>query len=339
MILACASCAPGSLPCFTFSGGYRDCMDVKVAREIAEICRQPHHVIAVDGEFLSEFPSLAEKAVYISDGAMDVTGSIDLYVQRKAREIAAVRVTGTNGGEMLRRLVAFKPTRISQDLFEPQLKRFVDEAFWTYANELRGHALSFTAFKQAPWYLGSKFVLERSQVTLRMPYFDNDLVALSYQAPPELAESKEPALQLIADANPTFGSIRTDRGLATRSIPGLSLGSHLFQQFAFKAEYAYDYGMPQWLARLDHILAPLHLERVFLGRHKFHHFRIWYRDQLSRYVKEILLDARTRSRPYLRPHRLEEMVNRHTAGSRNYTLEIHKLLAIEHVQRHLIEQS
>jgi hypothetical protein len=32
----------------------------------------------VDGEFLKEFPALAERAVYISDGAMDVTGSVEL---------------------------------------------------------------------------------------------------------------------------------------------------------------------------------------------------------------------------------------------------------------------
>jgi len=42
---------------------------------------------------------------------------------------------------------------------------------------------------------------------------------------------------------------------------------HLYEEFTVKSEYAYDYGMPQWLARIDHILAPLHLEELFLGRH------------------------------------------------------------------------
>ena len=35
-------------------------------------------------------------------------------------------------------------------------------------------------------------------------------------------------------------------------------------EFSFKAEYAYDYGMPQWLARIDHALRGVHLERSFL---------------------------------------------------------------------------
>src|SRR5206468_5989917 len=50
-------------------------------------------------------------------------------------------------------------------------------------------------------------------------------------------------------------------------------------EFLRKAEYAYDYGMPQWMARIDHLLLPLRLERLFLGRHKFSHFRVWYRDR------------------------------------------------------------
>ena len=75
-------------------------------------------------------------------------------------------------------------------------------------------------------------------------------------------------------------------------------------EFTFKAEYAYDYGMPQWLSRIDHFLSPLRLERLFLGRHKLLHFRVWYRDALADYVREILLDRRTLSRPYFEPKAL-----------------------------------
>jgi len=339
MILAWARRPRGTLPNYTFGGPFRDCMDVKVAREVARICEQPHSVIPVGQEFFDQFPALAEKTVFISDGCMDVTGAIDLYVQRVAREIAPVRVTGTNGGEILRRLVAFKPTSFSQHLLSPEMARSMSEAARTYAAELQGHQLSFTAFKQTPWYMCSKFVVERSQIALRMPYFDNDLVALSYRAPSILAESNGPALRLIGDGNPALKSIGTDRGLAARSIPGITMARHLFQQFTFKAEYAYDYGMPQSLAKLDHVFAPLHLERLFLGRHKFHHFRVYYRDQLSRYVKDVLLDPRTRNRPYLQGRNLEQMVTGHLRGNRNYTLEIHKVLTTELIHRQLLENS
>jgi asparagine synthase (glutamine-hydrolysing) len=339
MILAWAGDKPGRLPCYTFGGIYRDCADVRGARALARLCKQSHQVIQVAERFLSEFPGLAEKTVYISDGAMDVTGAIDLYVQRIARTIAPVRVTGTNGGEILRRLVAFKPSDSGDGLLEPEMATFAKSARFTYERELEGRRLSFTAFKQTPWFMCSKFSVESSQLILRMPYFDNELVALSYQAPRASANSIAPALRLIAEGNPTLGTIETDRGLAGQDIPGVRFVRHLMQQFTFKAEYAYDYGMPQWLARLDHVAAPLRMERLFLGRHKFHHFRVYYRDHLFRYVREILLDSRTRDRCYLRGDKIEEMVNAHIRGSQNFTLQIHKILTTELVHRLFLDKN
>jgi asparagine synthase (glutamine-hydrolysing) len=336
MILAWAPRPPGTLPCYTWGGTYRDCADVKIARRAAKLCQQPHNTIPVAAEFLSQFHDLAERAVYISDGTMDVSGSIDMYVQRFARQIAPVRVSGVCGGEILRRLVMFKPDPPQEDVFDPDLESSFRDAAETYAGELQGHRLSFTAFKQAPWYMASKFTVERSQVTYRTPYFDNDLVALAYQTPAKLLHN-EPALRLIADGNPALGKIGTDRGLAFRSVPGVNRVLHWYQEFTFKAEYAYDYRMPQWLARFDHAFAPLRLERLFLGRHKFHHFRVWYRDELSRWLRETLLDSDARSRPYLRANSLEDILKAHTSGQRNYAFEIHKILTLEFIQRKLIE--
>jgi asparagine synthase (glutamine-hydrolysing) len=339
MILAWAPRPRGGLPCYTFSGRYRDCNDVKLARQLAKLSFQPYQTIPIDGVFLSQFPSLAEKVAYISEGNLDASGTIDLFVQREARKIAPVRVTGTNGGELLRRLVMFRPAGLPEEMLSPDMKRSMTEAASTYAEELKCHRLSFTAFKQTPWYMNSKFVVERSQITMRLPFCDNDLVRLSYQVPPSLAEANEPALRLIADGNSALGRIGTDRALHMQSIPGIGKARHLIQEFTFKAEYAYDMGMPQWLAQADHAVAPLRLENLFLGRHKFHHFRVYYRDELARYVHDVLLDPRTLGRPYLHRTGVEAMIRGHVGGYRNYTLEIHRLLTIELMQRQLIEQN
>ena len=186
--------------------------------------------------------------------------------------------------------------------------------------------------------MASRFTVERSQVTYRTPYFDNHLVALAYQTPAKLLDNG-PALRLIADGNPVLARIGTDRGVTFPSIPGVTQALHQYQEFTFKAEYAYDYGMPQWLARLDHIFAPLRLEKLFLGRHKVAHFRVWYRDELSQCLKEMLLDSPARSRAYLRARSLERMLKDHMDGYRNYTSEIHKILTLELIQRELIEQN
>src|SRR6266581_1456981 len=89
------------------------------------------------------------------------------------------------------------------------------------------------------------------------------------------------------------------------------------QEFLAKAEYAYDYGMPDWLARLDKCLTPSRFERLFLGRQKFCHFRSWYRDRLAPYIREVLLDSRSLSRPYLQRRELERVVAHHISGKGN----------------------
>src|SRR5204862_6261747 len=104
-------------------------------------------------------------------------------------------------------------------------------------------------------------------------------------------------------------------------------------EFTYKAEYAYESGMPQGLARMDHLFKPILLERRFLSRHKMFHFRVWYRDALSQYVRDMLLDARALSRPYLERKTVETVVRGHLKGNRNYTSEIHKMLTLELVHR------
>jgi asparagine synthase (glutamine-hydrolysing) len=338
MILGWAHAEPDSLPCYTFGGPYRECADVQLARRAAAICHQPHQVLLVGEQFLADFPAIVEKSVYVSDGAMDASGSIDVYAQMLARRVAPVRLSGVNGGEILRGLVAFKPQRLSSRIYDRELLRQSLVAEQTYQSERAGDKLCFIAFKQAPWFMSAKFAIEFSQITFRTPYFDNELVKLAYRVPNELAGSTTPALRLIAEGNPALEALGTDRGIAFRAVPGLMHLRHLFQQFTFKAEYAFDYGMPQWLAQVNHVMSPLHLESLFLGRHKFHHFRTYYRDALSGYVREVLLDPRSRSRPHVNGDFLETMVNDHARGRRNYTTEIHKLLSVELAYRGLIEQ-
>ena len=99
MIMAWQKSQPGSLPCYTFGGMFRDCQDVTLSRQVASICGQPHQVIRVGKEFLSRFPYYAERAVYLTDGLVDVGRSPDVYLNEMAREIAPVRMTGNMAGK------------------------------------------------------------------------------------------------------------------------------------------------------------------------------------------------------------------------------------------------
>ena len=304
-----------------------------MARRVARECEQPHEVIAVGDEFLSRFPHYAERTVYLTDGCADVSRSPDLYVNERAREIAPVRMTGNYGGEVLRRVRAFKPVEPLPGLFHPEFVSYIQQAKETYGSLLQGHPLSFAVFRQAPWHHYGLLSLEQTQLSLRSPYLDNDFVRTVFRAPESACVNNDVCLRLIADGSPALRRIPTDRGLGGSRARLAAAASHRFLEFLFKAEYAYDYGMPQWVALTDHLLSPFRLERLFLGRDKFHHFRVWYRDSLSRYVRDVLLDPRTLSRPYLERKRLEAMVGGHLKGDRNYTNEIHKVLTLELLYR------
>jgi asparagine synthase (glutamine-hydrolysing) len=333
MIMAWQKSPPGSLPCYTFGGMFRDNQDVLVARKVAHMCDQPHEVIPVGEEFLSRFPHYAERAVYLTDGCVDVSHSPDLYVNERAREIVPVRMTGNYGGEVLRRVRAFKPIEPLPGLFRPEFLSDVRQAGETYAGLLRGHPLSFAVFRQGPWHHHGLLALEQTQLSLRTPYLDNDFVRTVFRAPESALANDDVCLRLIADGNAALRRIQTDRGLGGGSGLLSAAASRGLLEFLFKAEYAYDYGMPHWVARIDHLFSLFHLERLFLGRHKFYHFRVWYRDALSGYVLEMLLDSRTLSRPYLERNKLEAVVRGHLKGNRNYTTAIHKVLTLELLHR------
>jgi len=337
MIMAWARPNRGELPCYTFNGTYRDCSDVRIARRVAAACDQPHQTISVGDEFLIQFPQFAEQTVRITDGAMDVSGAAELYVNRLARQIAPVRLTGNYGSEILRRHVAFRPRALSHEMFSSDFVLQLDRAARSYSEEAQGNSLSFIVFKQVPWHHYSRLAVEQSQVSVRSPFLDNDVVALSFQAPPEAQMSLAPLLRLIAEGNPILGQIPTDRGVSYSADKISNRLHRSIEEFLTRAEYAYDYGMPNWLSRIDRVLQGLRLERLFLGRQKFCHFRIWYRHQLASYLKDVLLDQRSRSRPYVNGSVLEPLVNAHVNGLCNYTIEIHKLLSMELVHRTLLD--
>ena len=335
IIMAWHKAQPNSLPCYTFGSMYRDNEDVKLARRVAKICGQSHQVITTGDEFLAKFAHYAERSIYLTDACVDLGRSPDLYVNEKVREIAPVRIVGTYGSEMMLHAVMFKADGLLPGLFQPEVERQVRAAQENYNSMLRGHPVSFVAFRQSPWHHYGVLGLEQTQVAVRSPFLDNEFVETIYKAPGSVAINEVARLRLIRDGSPTLAQLRTDRGVGglNNKVTRAAL------EFMFKAEYAYDYGMPQWVAQIDHVFSSLHLERIWLGRHKVFHFRVWYRDQLANYVREMLLDPRSLARPYVEPKAVRAVVEGHIKGNRNYTTEIHRLLTLELTHRLFVDSN
>ena len=335
IIMAWRKASAGSLPCYTFGSMYRENQDVYLARRVAEICGQPYQVVTVDETCLARFPHYAERTLYLTDGCVDVSRAADLYNNEMARRIAPVRMVGTFGSEIIRRAVMFKAVMPSADVFRPDALAEVSRAGETYRALLRGNRTSVVAFRQPAAYHFGVLTLEQSQLTMRSPYLDNEIVRTVFRAP-KVEHGEDVRMRLIREGSPELARLRTDRGLGI-SNPVTSAISRGLLEFTFKAEYAYDYGMPQFVAKVDHALAPLHLERLWMGRHKLFHFRWWYRTILAKYVQEMLLDPRTLSRPYLNRKGVEAIVSGHLKGNRNYTTEIHRVLSLELIHRLFVD--
>lgn len=156
---------------------------------------------------------------------------------------------------------------------------------------------------------------------------DNALLKLMYRAPEESATSNLISLRLIRDGNPVLADILTDRGVSYPKRASWPL-TRFYYEFIFKMEYYASHGMPRRLASFDKRLGSLSLERNFLGRNKYYHLRQWFRDELSRYVREVLLADDTISGCFLERHKVVEIVDRHLAGAENHTHTIDRLLAM-----------
>jgi asparagine synthase (glutamine-hydrolysing) len=337
MIMAWQRAQPRTFTCFSFGGPFRDCEDVIIARKVAETCSQHHETIRVADEFLLGFPRYAERSIFLTDACVDVSRTPDLYINQQTRQVTPTRMTGNYGGEVLRSIRAFKPVEPPAGLFHSDFTPHLEAAKTTYKQLVDVRPLTFSLFRQAPWHHYGLLSLEQTQLAVRTPFLDNELVRIVFRAPKKTLTNNDISLRLIADGNRALRRLRTDRGLAGNTNKWFSAARHEFLEFTFKAEYAYDYGMPQWVAKVDHTFSGLHLERMFLGRHKFYHFRVWYRDALAGYVREMLLDPRTLGRSYLQRAMVEQIVAGHLKGDSNYTTAIHKILTLEHLHRLFID--
>lgn len=342
MIMAALRPAPASVKCYTFGGTYRKCADVRIGSMVASAAGQTHDVLPISMEFFSQFPELAAKCVFLTDGLMDVTGAANLYLNRLACSIAPIRITGNYGGEILRGLSNFKFHEVDESLFEPSFVPLLRQAKETLKSSRKCSHHTFIAFKQVPWHHYAMFAAEQSQVTVRTPYLDNEIVALSYQSPPEL-RNKNLAFRYVADTDARLASVPNDRGAVWQSGVGLDRSRSrlctLREEFLPKAEYLFDYGMPNWLVWLERAIAPLRIERLFLGHQKFCHFRLWYRRELAGFVQAVLLDDRSMARTFLNRRRIEQIVSSHVRGLANNTAVIHKLLSCELLHRTFIDHT
>ena len=191
--------------------------------------------------------------------------------------------------------------------------------------------------QEIPWHLFGRLAVAQSQLTVRSPYMDNEMVAVAYTAPPALRKTSELSLRLIGDLNPALQTIATDMGFVGGGSQLLSYPRRLHRYATFKAEWYYNLGMPDWLGPLDRVVLK-QLAPLFLGWHKIDHFRVWVRDHLSDYVRSMLSSPELASRPYLKAGSVRRLLETKRITGR-YVHQVSVLLTLELIHKTLIRSA
>jgi asparagine synthase (glutamine-hydrolysing) len=318
--------------CYTFGGETGETLDVRLARRVAEVCGLEHWTLRIGPDFFSNFADLADRTVYVTDGCFGICGAHEIYMNRQARSLASIRLTGNYGSEVLRGISTFKPIGLSAALVNPEFHRPVKACIREFAAR-QTHAVTFAAFREIPWNLFGSLAAGCSQTRFRSPYLDNEIVALAYQASESERKSQLPGLRFVRNNRVELGRISTDKGYVSGASGPMEMMRRGFSRVTFKLDYFYNEGLPRWLCPLDPVFRPLSTALGLIGLHKHLHYRSWFRRELADYIMGRLADAQTRRSQFWDSDFVRIIGGEHLRGRRNFVNEINTVLTLNAIER------
>lgn len=332
--------AMGSLnqkvPCYTWCGPYRDSIDVKLARKLTKARGQQLTVFRIGRDFFDNFADYAYKTVYVTDGSAGIFGSHEVYFNRLVRELAPIRLTGKYGSEIVQQVFILLRRPIDLNILSNEFLALRSDT------PSYGDLRSIIQGLRWLWPAGLS-AAERSQLVVRTPYSDRDLVEFLIKAPPGILAGPKLHKLLITKNDPTLASVPCDKGGYIKTDcfflnAKLSLISSIFK-FLATLDRAYLHpDVPHIFTRLDPFMGWTRLERTFLGYCNLVSYRRWIKNELRDFTEAMLLDKLTLSRPYFNPNFIKKMVSDHFSNRANYTREIEKLISFEIWHRLFIDQ-
>jgi asparagine synthase (glutamine-hydrolysing) len=314
---------------------YRETYDVRRGREVAAACGQRHETLVLDEEFLRGLPDHVERAVFISDGYLGLSGAAELYLNAGARRLAPVRLTGDYGGEVLRGDTAFKAEPVEGGFAAREMQGSLDEAREAFAEIRRKDHLTFALFHQAPFAGFGRLSIEQSYVVVRTPFMDNALVGLAYRAPREVLSGDDVSVATVRRCRPDLLAIPTDAGKLGTGSALRRAGRGAVHRVVVRAEYLAGHGMPGWVPAVFGSSLDPFLQRHLLGRNKFQHFRTWTATHLADYFQQVLTEDLRGLEGLVDPSALRRGVEEHLAGRRNYLRSLDRVLTLAVARRSL----
>jgi asparagine synthase (glutamine-hydrolysing) len=334
-IMACLPAVDvNRLVAYTFAGPQVDTRDVRLARDVADACGVSHTTLRLHDDFFGSYASWVDESVRATDGYAGATQAHEVYLNQQAAALSPVRLTGNFGSELLRGMVTLKWARPDQSLLDAELAAKIEGTKSILDAYGGAHPVTLAAFRDIPYGIFGVPAAARSRVTLRSPFYDNDVVALAYRAP-LTAYQPEASFRVIAAAKPALARIPTDRGV----LPGRGTVASVLAKAAasatFKLDYVHNEGMTGGFSPFNPLVDALG-RAGWVGQHKFLHYARWYRGRLAAYVGDVVEAEARAGVPYWRPEALRRMYREHTTGRANHVRALSSILTFASIRRTLL---
>ena len=333
MILAADHFPPHALPCYTFAGLSGETVDVRQARRVAKAVDQDYSVVRLQHDFLEKFNEHAEKTIYVSDGYAGISLTHEIYLNRIAREISHIRLTGNFGSEIFRGVSTFKELPLQTEWFRGELSRELEQVREEWRDPVLDQSSArFAVFREVPWKLSTSLRLANSQLQIRTPYLDNELIHLACTSPSHVSGSFQPAA-LVKCLRPALLEIPTDRGESGRRSSLAQAVRRIWYNGTFKLDYWTTEGTP------DPVAYPVDRWRInqFLPvRHKYLDYRQWLRGPLRGYSEDLLSNSNAFVAGLVGRGVVKQILHDHRSGSRNTLSDLSALMNIELIYKCLL---
>lgn len=333
MIMSALPALTSSPVCYTFAGPQGETLDARIGARVAGACGLEHHALRLGEDFLADYGRHLDRTVYATDGTAGATAAHEVYLNAKARALAPVRLTGNFGSEVLRGMSTFKNIGLAREVVASGFRPTFEAA----GGPLEGceQPVTFAAFREVPWKLFGLLAAARSQLTVRTPYLDNDLVALVYRAPSGVRQSPDSAMRLIAHGRRDLAAIPTDRNVVGEGRGLAYWLGRVYAEIAFKLDYLHQEQSLPGTTRLLAALARMDRFGLF-GAHKWLPYRHWFRGPIAVFVRDALCDASTRRLPFWNARLLPTLADDHVRDRRNNVIEINAILTLSAIDRLLL---
>lgn len=339
---------PGNIHTFTWSIPGSD--DARYAAEVANKAGSHHHFYPLEPDWLS---NKAERAVLLTSGNGNVINLHAIATLEQEATISPVIYKGFMGDAMFgfgirprfwadydqdtlieQHLEAYRDYRVLT--FDPkEHSEFFSDAFYHNTrqewrsefqagmlacgcNQMASQRSYFDLTQRVPRMTINGVDVVRDRAVVRLPFTDNDLVEFSLTIPPHLLYQRQLVDRTFIQTYPQYAKIP----IAQTRLPMMTCAREVWMR---------NIQFIQWHLRergLNKLAGPA--SRPYKDYHN------WFRHELKAMVEGILLDPRSLDRGYLKPEKIQQLVQEHMDGQ-NLAVRLGALLSIEIAHRMLVD--